>query len=196
MNQKIVDMVVVNSANFYNLSLLGIMLTKIRRWKEIEFILRWFSLAFILPFGAAFIMNLIVQRSFLLWVLPGFMTIFLVLEVKNGYALDLDSKGSRWIGPYLILFYVGQWGLVIYSFLVNKGGGFVTLITYLISLGATAYTFSKIQGNYSAREYFHRKACILEHCEGSLCAEREILHFVQNDRLSSYNTRKGKVGIN
>jgi hypothetical protein len=41
--------------------------------------------------------------------------------------------------------------------------------------------------NYYARECFFREAYQLERCEASLGAEREILHFMQSDRLSSYN---------
>lgn len=146
MNQIILDTVVVICANLFNLTLLGIMLAKIPPWKEIEFILKYIAYAFILPFGFVSITNLIILRSFWSWLFPGFLALLLALEVKFSTVLDFSSRDSRWIVIYSLLFYLGQWGLVIYSFLVNQGGGIVTLITYLLSLGATAYSYSKVKG--------------------------------------------------
>jgi hypothetical protein len=47
------------------------------------------------------------------------------------------------LGPYLALFYLGQWGLIGYAFLVAPAWGFVTLVTYFLSLGGTRYAHAR-----------------------------------------------------
>ncbi len=48
------------------------------------------------------------------------------------------------LGPYLLTFYLGQFALIGYSFLVGKPHGFMTIITYFLCLGATAYSYMRV----------------------------------------------------
>jgi uncharacterized membrane protein len=59
------------------------------------------------------------------------------------YILKLDFRKSRLLGPYLVLFFLGQIGMIGYAFAVGALQGFVTLATYSLCLGAMRYAHVK-----------------------------------------------------
>ena len=81
-----------------------------------------------------------------LWLaaLPGVMIVYLLVEWLLDYALKLPFRQSRWLGAYLLLFYLAQWAMIGYAFIVRPLYGFITLPTYFLSLGATAYSYAKV----------------------------------------------------
>jgi hypothetical protein len=115
-----IDLAVVAAANLYNLLITAIFLTRPSGWKRFEKVTGLVMVALALPLAAAVVLNLVVNRTW--W--------FIVLPIPL-------------IGPYLGLFYVGQWGLIGYAFLVAPVYGFVTLATYFLCLGATRYAHAK-----------------------------------------------------
>jgi hypothetical protein len=72
------------------------------------------------------------------------MIAFLLLELLLDYVLQIPFRGTRLFWPYLALFYLSAWMMIGYSFLVDGVYGFITLITYFLSLGATAYSYSQV----------------------------------------------------
>ena len=77
-------------------------------------------------------------------VLPGWMVIFLLLEALLDYVFKVPFRQSRWLWAYLLSFYLAQWAMIGYAFLAQPVFGFVTLVTYFLSLGATAYSYAKV----------------------------------------------------
>jgi hypothetical protein len=56
--------------------------------------------------------------------------LFFVLELLLDYLLNFDFRNTSLAGPYVLLYYVGLWGLIGYAFRSDRKWGFLTLITY------------------------------------------------------------------
>lgn len=76
--------------------------------------------------------------------LPLGFVVFAVVEVVVDLVLDFEIRTSRWLGPYLGLFYLGQWAVVGAAFVASPAGGAAVLITYFLCLAATAYSFRRV----------------------------------------------------
>ncbi len=139
----ILDLAVVVVANLFNLLMAAIFVTRPRGWKWFERVVGLILVALALLLGAAVILNLLLQRAWWFVALPVPLILHGVVELLFDYVLKLDFRHSRWLGPYLALFYLGQWGLIGYAFVVQPAYGFVTLVTYFLCLGATRYAHSK-----------------------------------------------------
>ncbi len=138
-----VDLMVVASANLYNVLMAAIFLTRPRGWRRFERATGLVLVALALPLGAAVILNALAQRAWWFVVLPVPLILHCFVELLLDYILKLDFRHSRLLGPYLGLFYLGQWGLIGYAFGVAPVLGFVTLATYFLCLGATRYAHAK-----------------------------------------------------
>ena len=90
------------------------------------------------------IYNIMAGRAWLFWVAPGSFVLHSSLEWVLDYWLKIPFRNTRWLGPYLAVFYLAQWLLIGYAFLVAASGGYLTLVTYFISLAATAYSYSQV----------------------------------------------------
>jgi len=144
MDTQTVDFGVVFITNLFNLLILGIMLSRPKGWRRLEQTLGIVTLSLAIPLSLAVLYNLIAGREWWTVILPGLFISFILIEGLLDYVLKYPFRQSRWLGPYLLLFYLSQWGMIGYAFLVNKVYGFFTLATYFLSLGATAYSFVKV----------------------------------------------------
>lgn len=144
MSTQTIDWGVVFTANLFNLLVVGIMLSRLKGWRRVERTLGIMSITLVLPLSLAVIKNLSVDREWWSVVLPGLLILYLLVEGLLDYVLKYPFRQSRWLGPYLLLFYLSQWGMIGYAFLVSQLYGFVTLLTYFLSLGATAYSYTKV----------------------------------------------------
>jgi CubicO group peptidase (beta-lactamase class C family) len=138
-----IDLAVVVAANLYNLLMTSIFFTRPRGWRRFERVVGLIMVALALPLGAAVVLNLLANRAWWFVVLPLPLILHCVVELLLDYILKLDFRKTRWLGPYLGLFYLGQMGLIGYAFAVQPIYGFVTLATYLLCLGATRYAHAK-----------------------------------------------------
>jgi hypothetical protein len=138
-----IDLVVIVVANLFNLLMAAIFVMRPRGWKRFERIVGLVLVALALPLGAAAILNLLANREWWFVVLPLPLILFCLVELLLDYILKKDFRQSRWLGPYLALFYLGQIGLVGYAFATGALPGFVTLVTYFLCLGATRYAHAK-----------------------------------------------------
>lgn len=145
MNNVVIDIVVVFTAILFNLSVVGIMLSRVPGWKEIEQILGLFYLALILPMGLGAFHNAINQRAPWYWILPGLVILYLFIEGILDYILHYDFRRSKWLSLSLSVFYFTQSGMVGYAFLVDVGWGITVLVTYFMSMAATAYSYAKVK---------------------------------------------------
>ena len=140
---QMVDQVVVVAANLFNLLMTAIFLTRPRGWKRFERIAGLVMVSLAVPLGTAAVLNLVNERPWWFVVLPLPLLLHCVAELLLDYVLKLDFRRTRLLGPYLALFYLGQWGLIGYAFVVKPLYGFVTLATYFLCLAATRYAHSK-----------------------------------------------------
>jgi hypothetical protein len=145
MTHQFIDFMVVVCANIFNLLIVGVMLSRIPGWKRVEWIIGLVNIALIAPLTVALGYNVVNQRSWWLAFLPGLVVFYLLIELVLDYILKSDFRRSRGLGPYLLIFYLAQWGLIGYAFIAGKFQGFVTLFTYFLSLGATFFSYAKVR---------------------------------------------------
>jgi uncharacterized membrane protein YoaK (UPF0700 family) len=98
----------------------------------------------ILPLAAAVVLNSLGKRDWWTIVLPSIMVLFLAVEVSFDYILKRKFRQTRWLWPYLLLFYSAEMAMIGFSFLVGRPYGFVTLSTYFLSLMATWYSYAEV----------------------------------------------------
>ena len=60
--------------------------------------------------------------------------LFFIVELFLDYLFPSDFRSTAIVGPYILLYYIGLWGLVGYGFRFDKKWGFVTLATYFLNM--------------------------------------------------------------
>ena len=60
--------------------------------------------------------------------------LFFVANLILDYISSFDFRSTAIAGPYVLLYFVGLWGLIGYSFRFDKKWGFVTLATYFLNM--------------------------------------------------------------
>jgi len=76
--------------------------------------------------------------------LPLGFVAFALVEVLVDVVLPGEVRTSRWLGPYLLAFYLGSWALVGAAFRVSPAGGAAVLAAYFAALGATAFSLRRV----------------------------------------------------
>lgn len=143
-NERTVDLVVFLSANLFNLFIICIMLSRPFGLESLEMVVGILNLLFVIPLTVAVILNFASGRDWWSFVLPLVMIAFLILELMLDYVLKIPFRETILLWPYLALFYLSAWMMIGYTFLVDNTYGFITLITYFLSLAATAYSYSQV----------------------------------------------------
>jgi hypothetical protein len=143
-NQRTVDLVVFICANLFNLFIFFIMLSRPFGLERLERVVGILNLLLVIPLTIAVILNFTAGRDWWTYVLPLVMIVFLIVELLLDYVLQIPFRETRLLWPYLALFYMSAWMMIGYTFLVSKPYGFITLVTYFISLAATAYSYSQV----------------------------------------------------
>lgn len=143
METRLVDLSVFIIANLTNLLLTAMFLHRARGRSNTGNIFGWVSVALGIPLIAVIILNALGTRPWWTIVLPALMVAYDAAEFLLDFILKFDFRHSRWLGPYLGLFYLALMGMIGYAFAVGKPFGFITLVTYFICLAATAYSQSR-----------------------------------------------------
>jgi hypothetical protein len=138
-----IDLAVFAIANLTNLLLAVMFLFRSRGKAKAGSLFGWGAVVLGIPLLAAVIINALGGRPWWSFVLPGLLVLYDVVEFGLDYLLKFDFRHSRWLGPYLGLFYIALMGMIGYSFAVGKPFGFITLATYFVILAATAYSQSR-----------------------------------------------------
>lgn len=96
------------------------------------------------PLAAAAILALV--RGGDTWdvVLPVVFVVFAVVEVLVDAVLEVEVRTTRWLWPFLILFYLAEWAVIGAAFRVGAGAGFAVLVSYFVCLAATAWSYRKV----------------------------------------------------
>ena len=150
MTNRVVDIIVVIVANLFNLIIVGVMFSRPTGLKKLEYYIGLLNISLILPLGTALVFNISNDRERWTMILPGLLILYLVIELLLDYVFRFPFRQTRWLAPYLGLFYLAQWMMIGYAFVVDTVYGAVTLGTYFISLGATAYSYRKVGHGMSA----------------------------------------------
>jgi hypothetical protein len=144
MDFRIIDIGIFVIANVINLLLIGIFLSRPRGFKKAEHIMGLFVVAMILPVGLAIILNVSGKRAWWAVILPLILVLFLAVELLLDYILKLNFRKTRWLWPYLLLYYAAMMAMIGYGFMVGDVYGFVTLGTYFLGLFATWYSYARV----------------------------------------------------
>ncbi len=144
MDPHIIDVTVFVIANLVNLLMVGIFVSRPQGLKRVEYVLGIVQITFILPLGAAVVINALQRRAWWFVILPALLVAFLIVELLLDYVLKLEFRTTRLLGPYLLLYYLSLMGMIGYAFLVGDAYGFITLVTYFMNLFATWYSYSRV----------------------------------------------------
>jgi hypothetical protein len=139
-NRKL-DLAVIVIVNLFNLMVVGLMLARVAQF-DYDLGVPLILMAVLLI--AASILNLIGKREKWFTILPLIFGGYLFVEWLLDYVFKLEFRSTWLLGPYLLLFYAGQMGMIGYAFLVKKSYGALTLVTYFLSLAATAYSYVNV----------------------------------------------------
>ena len=141
---RLADLGVVVAANAWNLLLVGVFLARAGGAKRLEWRFGLAAVALVPSFAAVALGNALAHRPWWAVALPLVIVAFLLVELVLDYLLALDFRQSRFLGPYLLLFYAAQWAEIGYGFAVGRAAGFATLVTYFLCLAATGCSYARI----------------------------------------------------
>lgn len=138
------DWIAVLCANGFNLLCLLMFWLRAQRKSALGNRFGWVAVMLALPLAAVAIVNALHQRGTWWSVLLLPVLLFALVQWVLDGLLKLSFRETRWLGPYLLLFYLAQFGMIGYAFLTGKGYGLVTLVTYFALLGMTAYSYRRV----------------------------------------------------
>ena len=143
-NPQIIDLIVVICANIFNIMMVVIFLQRALSSTRSTIIYVLIEIVLAITLVLAAIYNWTTGRSLWMILLPALMVVFLIVELLLDNVLKIEFRKTRMLGPYLLFYYAAQMGLIGYAFIVNRVFGFITLITYFLSLAATGYSYNKV----------------------------------------------------
>ena len=138
-NYPITDFSLFLIANLVNLLVTGVFIARGKGYERTEYVLGLAVVALALPIIAIVALNILHQRDLWMIVLPLPLILYCLVELLFDYILKLDFRNTGLIWLYIPIFYLGLWGMIGYAFLIGRIYGFITLVTYFISLFATWY---------------------------------------------------------
>jgi hypothetical protein len=141
---QLIDLSVFAIANLTNLLLAAMFLFRARGRSKVGSAFGWAAVVLGIPLLAAVALNALATRPWWTVALPALMVAYDAAEFLLDFVLKFDFRHSRWIGPYLGLYYLALMGMIGYAFAVGKPFGSITLATYFINLAATAYSYAHV----------------------------------------------------
>jgi hypothetical protein len=142
---RIIDLSVFVIANLTNLLLAVMFLYRGSGRPKAGNLFGWGAVLLGIPLLAAAVLNMLGERPWWTFILPGLMVLYDAVEFVLDHVLKFDFRHSRWLGPYLGLYYLALMGMIGYAFAIGKPYGFITLVTYFINLAATAFSYARVQ---------------------------------------------------
>ena len=100
--------------------------------------------AMAVPLLLASVLAIVTAREMWDVVLPLGFVGFAIIETWVDVVSDFEVRTSRWLGPYLAAFYVGQWCVIGAAFRATPVGGAAVLVSYFLCLAATVYSFRHV----------------------------------------------------
>jgi hypothetical protein len=136
-----IDLTVVYLANLINIFIAFLFLARMSGLTEIEntFGISTIAMGFVLGYIAYINKKNHRDKWETYLLIPIFL--FMIIELLLDYILIVDFRSTSIAGPYVLLYYIGAWGLIGYSFRFEKKWGFITLGTYFIMMILTIYPY-------------------------------------------------------
>jgi len=128
------DLVVVCLANLINVIMAILFTVRIFGMPQVEYTLG--IVVIIMGFSIGYIAFLNKKNKRDKWEVYLLIPIFLffIVDLFLDYLFPFDFRSTAIAGPYVLLYYIGLWGLIGYSFRFTKKWGFVTLATYFLNM--------------------------------------------------------------
>jgi hypothetical protein len=145
MNVNAIDLTVFVTANLFNLLTVGLFLARTAQRPALSRAIGVPMLLTAIPMMLAAALNALGARSLWLVMLPLPLIVHCAVELLLDYVLRLEFRQTALLGPYLLVFYLGQMGGIGYAFLIGRVYGFVTLGTYFASLLAMRFSYSRVR---------------------------------------------------
>ena len=140
-NYQTIDLTVVFLANLINILIAFLFLARMSNLTELENTLGIATI--IMGFILGYIAYLNSKNRRDKWetylLIPIFL--FMIVELILDYIFVLDFRSTIIVGPYILLYYIGAWGLIGYSFRFEKKWGFINLWTYFIMMILSIYPY-------------------------------------------------------
>ena len=131
---KRIDLIVVYLANLINVIMSFLFVARISALSQLQSVLG--IVVMIMGFCLGYIAFTNRRNKREKWetylLVPIFL--FFIVELVLDYILDLDFRSTALVGPYVLFYYVGLWGLIGYAFRFDKKWGFLTLVTYFLNM--------------------------------------------------------------
>ena len=109
-SHRTIDLIVVICANIFNLMMVAIFLLRTGGNKQLEHTVGWIQVPLGIAFTIAAIYNFIHGRGLWMLLLPALMSTFILFELTLDYALKLNFRQTRILGPYLCYIMPPKWG--------------------------------------------------------------------------------------
>lgn len=133
LNRRI-DLIVVYTANLINTIMALLFVLRVYSLPQVEDFLG--IVVMIMGFGLGYIAFINRKNKRDKWetylLIPIFL--FFIVELVLDYILKIDFRSTVLVGPYILFYYVGLWGLIGYAFRFDKKWGFLTLVTYFLNM--------------------------------------------------------------
>jgi hypothetical protein len=101
---------------------------------NVEYVLGVAAMIMGFALGYIALLNRKMKRDKVLTYLLIPIFLFFIVELVLDYVLAFDFRRTAIVGPYILLYYAGLWGLIGYSFKFENKWGFVTLATYFANM--------------------------------------------------------------
>ena len=131
---KKIDLVVVYLANFINVIMTILFTARIFGLPQVEYALG--IIVMVMGFALGYIAFLNKKNKREKWEVYLLIPIFLffIVDLILDYLLSFDFRSTAIAGPYVLLYYIGLWGLIGYGFRFDKKWGFMTLATCFLNM--------------------------------------------------------------
>ena len=131
---KEIDLIVVYMANLINVIMAILFVARISGLPRVEYVLG--IVVMIMGFALGYIAFFNKKNKRNKWEVYLLIPIFLffVVDLILDYILSFDFRSTAIVEPYILLYYVGLWGLIGYNFRFDRKWGFVTLATYFLNM--------------------------------------------------------------
>lgn len=131
---KKIDLIVVCIANLINVIMTILFTARIFGLPQVEYVLG--IMVMVMGFSLCYIAFFNKKKKREKWdvylLIPIFL--FFIVELILDYLFSFDFRSTAIVGPYVLLYYIGLWGLIGYGFRFDKKLGFVTLATYFLNM--------------------------------------------------------------
>ncbi|MFX0058360.1 MAG: hypothetical protein ACFE85_14755 [Candidatus Hodarchaeota archaeon] len=133
-NYRKIDLFVACISNLINIVMSVLFIARIAGLPLLERVLGIIAMIMGFSLGYIAIINKKNKREKWEFYLLIPIVLLFIVELILDYILALEFRNTPIVGPYILLYYIGLWGLIGYNFRFDKKWGFITLATYFLNM--------------------------------------------------------------